>query len=113
MPSTTLFRSVAVGRGIWASIFGDEGWFNRLEKRFEGLETNQAGLSSGLSEIRDEQKEQRKELSRLSNVQQDHAIELAEIRGARQERDRMTNAANRVAELITHHEEAPRHEPNS
>lgn len=91
----------ALGRSVWASIFGENGWFSRLEKRFERVEQAQAQFADGLMEIRGEQKALRTDLKAVTAGQQQHAVQIARLEGrdeARREAAQLASAAGQSSE---------------
>lgn len=121
-----------IGRKLWDKVFGKEGWFARLDSRFEALEKTQAEdrlmadtdrraqternaeINRKMDAFSLEQREQRQQLAVLADNHQALALTVAKLEGkeeARAEAAQLAGAASRIAEAITHpQEEAPRHD---
>ena len=97
-----------VGRRAWRSVFGEDGWFARLDRRFERVEKGQAQTDEKLDKVIRDQERMGGEVRKLSDGQQAHAIAIAKLQGKEEARLEMAQGlagASRIAEAFTHKED--------
>lgn len=108
-----------VGKGIWHSIVGKEGWFAKLDKRFDRIEEEQTQAKEERERDRLAQRQRDAAVNRrldtlgrgvekLTEGQQEHAVAIARLQGKEEARLEMAqglSGAGRIAEALTHQQE--------
>lgn len=102
---------------VYASVFGEEGYFKRQDQRFERVEKHQEEAKTRSVEIAQkvdtvitEQKDMRREVKDIRDGQYSDRERIARLEGRRDaqlEAAQLANAVGNVANAITHPREVP------